>query len=117
MGLLDCSLFFLFFLEFVRGLGGLGRRNLNLIQDGDGLLWDEVTRCKGEGTVVHHACCQGSHEGVCLCMKVAKHFITAPATNEFDNVRVDFGAEKGHSATCAEAAGRQFGRIQAKRDV
>jgi hypothetical protein len=61
------------------------------VQEGDRLRSDVLIRQQAEGTGGEHAACEGTHEGVCLQVKIAKHFIGAPATDKADDVSVNTG--------------------------
>jgi hypothetical protein len=50
-------------------------------------------------------------------MKVAKHFIGAPATNEANNVGINASAEEGHGTTSTKAASRDTAGVNTKGEV
>ena len=64
-----------------------------------------------------HALSEGTHKRVCLQMKLAKHFVRAPSTNETNDVGIDPSTEKCHSAARSETAGGDALRVDAKRGV
>jgi len=66
---------------------------------------DLVVRVKREVASRQHAGGEISHDRLGLEMKVAQHFIAAPAAEEADHVGVDMGAEEGHSAGGSKGAG------------
>jgi hypothetical protein len=75
-------------------------------QEGDCLRSDVLIWQQTEITGGEHAVSEGTHEGVCLQMKIAKHFVGAPATdNKANDVGIDTSAEEGHSTPSTETAG------------
>ena len=62
-----------------------------------------------------HAAGETSQDWANLSMKVAEHFVRAPAPNETDDVGVYTCAEEGVGARGAEATGRYIGGKEAKR--
>ena len=73
--------------------------------------------CIGKQSVLgadEHATGKALHEGSCLHVQVAKHFIGAPAADELDSIRVDAGTEECHRAGGAERAGADIRGKEAK---
>ena len=70
------------------------------------MLGDFGVGVKDEVTSNQHVPCEGTHDGFGLNMKVPKHLIGAPTTQEANEVAVDMGAKKGHRARSTEAASR-----------
>jgi hypothetical protein len=50
-------------------------------------------------------------------MKIAKHFVRAPATNKTNDVGIDPSAEEGHSTARTEIAGGDVLGVNAKCEV
>jgi len=70
------------------------------VEVGDILARDEVL-C----SALEHKPCKVLHDGLCLKMKIMKHFIILPASNQEDDIGVNMGQEKGHSTTGMKGAG------------
>jgi hypothetical protein len=68
-------------------------------------LADVLARNKGVVTALEHEKYKVLHDGLSLEMKVAEHFIRAPAANKADDVRIHSGEEEGHSPAHLERAG------------
>ena len=63
-----------------------------------------------KGSMVKHALGEVTHDRLGLDMKIAEHFVRAPAADETDDIGVDLGAKESHSACSSEAAGRNISR-------
>jgi hypothetical protein len=50
-------------------------------------------------------------------MKIAKHFVGAPATDKTNDVSIDTSAEEGHSTTRTETAGGDVLGVNAESEV
>jgi hypothetical protein len=51
---------------------------------------------------VEHEAGKVAHDGLHLKVKIAKHFVRAPATDEADNIGINVSKEKGHCPTSAK---------------
>ena len=75
---------------------------------------DRLVRDKSEGTTDKHETTEVIHNRSSLEVKVAKHFVGAPATEQANDVGIDVGAEEGVGAGGTEATGRYIGGQKTK---
>ena len=87
------------------------------VQERDCCWGDVLVRQQAEITGGEHAASEGTHEGVCLQMKIAKHFVGAPATDKTNDVGIDTSAQEGHSTPSPETAGGDMLGIYTKGEV
>jgi hypothetical protein len=57
---------------------------------------DILSREKRVVAAMEHEAGKVAHDGLRLKVKIAKHFIRAPATDEADDVSINVSKEKGH---------------------
>jgi hypothetical protein len=87
------------------------------VQEGDRLRSDVLSWQQTEITGGEHAASEGTHEGVCLQVKIAKHFIGVPATDKANDVSINPSAQEGHSSPSMETTGGDVLGINTKGEV
>jgi hypothetical protein len=65
---------------------------------------DVLTGYEVERASLKHGAGEVAHEGTCLEMKVAEHYIRAPTTNKLNNTVVNTAIEQGHGAASRTGA-------------
>jgi hypothetical protein len=62
-----------------------------------------------------HQARKAVHDGFCLQVEVAEHFVGSPPPKQADDVSIHFRHKQGHSARGAEAARSDVGRGEAHK--
>ena len=58
----------------------------------------ELGRCEAKIAAPKHGGREAVHDGLCLHVKIAEHFIGSPPPDHAETIAVDAGAVKRHSA-------------------